>query len=284
MWKKVNGANGEYKVFLITDIHIKAGMDGNPSDTGATNGTRYYYASPNNLRNFVTIANREKPDLVVCTGDLSDNPSNWELVNEIWSGLNDNIPRVITPGNHDFDVQTFPDLLNLLRYKGKKEIGGSKFNQSFTLSHRGFNSKFIMLDTTFNSGDTHGNHYENVRAHTSSVNWLQSELVNSDSNQVFICTHVGPHLVDIDYFDSDQKEQIQTIVDNAVSSNPKLKVTWMFGHHHVADIGKYMNLGSNNVGYLIPAVVLNEEGRFAELKISNDGFSLTKRNLPYALS
>lgn len=271
--------DAEYKIFLVNDMHFREGTDGNPLAEGATNGLdRYYYASPNLLRNFVEIVNNEKPDFVMALGDMCDIPSDWNLFNKIWNSIDDLIPRGVTIGNHDLDVQSFDDILTILRYDGKKENAGSKFNQTYVINKKGFAIRIIVIDATFNNSDLHGSHYDAVRVHSDAVSWMGNILNTCKEDYVFICSHVGVHE---SHFNPDQRTQIKNLVDGILLNKPNLKVTWLFGHHHVLELTPYTNLGDRHLGYLLPALILNESGRFTELTISPNGYTLNKRDLVY---
>lgn len=269
------------RIFVLNDLHFRAGVDGNPGASGAIGGsgidTRYYYASPNNIRNFVQIANTERPDLILVNGDICDHPNDFALFNTIWSGLDPSIPYMFTPGNHDFDDLTYAQLVDTLGYASRPEVGGSKFNHTFAI---GDNTRVIVVDTTFNTSDTHGNHYLNVRMHTDSVGWIADILATTPERQIYIATHVGPQLVSIGYFNSTQATQIRDVVASA-SIARKLKVRWMFGHHHLPEIETYGNLGQYNDGYLLPALILQEEGRYTEIAIVNGEPTFARRPLAY---
>ena len=274
-----NDINDINKVFLLNDLHFKAGTDSNPNASGAIGGggedMRYFYASPNNIRDFVKIANIEKPDLILLLGDMCDNPSDWLLFNQIWSELDSEIKTFITLGNHDFDNKSYTDLVSILSMTNEQTVAGSKFNRTFELG----DNLFVVIDTTFNSENEHGSHYVNVRMHDESVEWLKNIIINSTQKNIFICTHVGIQLKNIQYFENQQAELIQSIIE----TNKKTfqEITWLYGHHHVVDTLKQTNTGTENVGYLLPANILWEQGRFTEVVVKQNNFNLNTRILKY---
>src|SRR5690349_20195074 len=120
-------ASRPFIIHVLNDIHIKAGFDGNPSAPGSIGDAggddkRYYYAAHNNLRQYVQIANAERPDLIVTNGDICDHPSDFALFTEIWGALDTTIPKFITLGNHDCDDQTYAQIVNWFGYGGLPDI------------------------------------------------------------------------------------------------------------------------------------------------------------------
>lgn len=285
-WLKIIDAKGlegigepsePLKIFIVNDLHFKAGTDSDPNSSGATNGTdRYYYASPNNLRDFVSIVNTEKPDLVLALGDMLDEPHDLLLFNQIWNQIDNSVRKEVTLGNHDFDELTYTQLVDSLGYSSKIENGGSKFNQTYSLNE---SVRLIMLDATFDDNDNHGNHYAQVRVHTDTLNWLDNVLATSPQNHFVIGTHVAPHQAQAGgYFNFAQANQIRTILEKY----PNKKTSWFYGHHHKLDIESNSSMGgSNHLGYLLPALILNEEGRFTEVTVTSSSLNLVKRDLDY---
>lgn len=271
----------EQKIFILNDLHFKAGVDGDPNVDGATSGTRYYYASPPLLRNFVDIVNKENPDLVLLLGDVGDKPSDFPLFNQIWSGIDSNIKTAITIGNHDFDDHNYSDLVTTLNYDHKVELVDSKFNQVIELNVGGIQSKFIILDATYNNSNEHGSHYQNVRFHSDVIPWLESELLTGNSDRVFIGTHVSPHQRGT-YFDEAQAIEIDNMLNRVQSIKSELETVWLFGHQHLSNVVPYDNMGAKNMGYLSPAMILSEDGRFSELKLKSSSYEILKRDIKYS--
>lgn len=267
----------QYRVFIVNDLHFRAGTDGNPDAPGAIqeSNDRYYYSTPNNLRDFVSIVNQEKPDLVLALGDMCDTPEDFALFNQIWSQIDSSIRKEVTIGNHDFDDLDYNQLVNTLGYVGRQEVAGSVFNQSFQLDN---NNRIIILDASYDPQDKHGDHWNNIRIHSNAVDWLENELRNSQEDNVFIGTHVAPHHI---YFNATQSSQIKNMIDDVLSDKPKLNISWLFGHDHKLDFEVYSNLGLKNKAYLCPAMILNEKGRFSELQITKNNFNLINRDLKY---
>ena len=251
------------KVFVINDLHFRANTDGDPDSDGAIHEglNRYYYASPNLMRSFVDKVNEEKPDLVLALGDLCDQPSDWPLFNDIWNDIDPTIPKYVTIGNHDLDVETYEQLLPILGYDNEIENGGSKFNQTYKLND---NHRIVMIDTTFDDNDDHGNHSTGVRMHSDCLPWLENILLNSEESNILIFQHVGVQRPF--HYHEGQREEYRQMINNVLSIRPNLKIESFFGHHHVVEKETYATI-TGNTGFLLPAMVMYEDGRFTELQV-----------------
>lgn len=270
------------KIFIINDLHFRANTDGDPNSIGGKqeSNNRYYYASPNNLRDFVAKANAEKPDLILLLGDICDTPSDFDLFNDIWNEIDLTIRKEITIGNHDFDDLDYTQLSSVLGYNTKPFNAGSQFNQSFTVSSNNETANIILLDATFNTDDEHGSHYQDIRFHSDTIEWLRTVLMTDNKETFYIGTHVAPHQSG-SYFNNAQMVQIGEMLNSVRAQKPNIKTHWFFGHNHVMDVTPINNMGSPNPGYLLPATILLETGRFTELSIVKGNVSIIKRELSY---
>lgn len=141
------------------------------------------------------------------------------------------------------------------------------------------NTLVVILDSTFNQYNEHGSHYVDVHVHTETIDWLQSILKNSNQKNIILATHVGPHLMDIDYFNAAQAEKLRETVEKSTPSNQHVR--WIFGHHHVNQLTAYTNLGERNKGYLLPAMIIEEKGYFTEIIIDSCGPRFIQHELAY---
>lgn len=267
------------KIYIITDIHLRKGVDGNENlvDSGTKEG-RTFYASHSKLRNFVDIANSEKPDLILYLGDFCDSPNDFEFFfNEI--NKITNTRKEFTIGNHDFDNMSYENLVQVFNLTEKEEVGKSKFNKSFAILKEDFSVRFLMLDVNF---DLNENHQGTARGriNSSGLSWLESEINNSNENYIFICSHILPHLYDYPsnwvYFEESHAYELQNII-NASGK----KVYALGGHVHTPIIKEYKNLGNNFLGYGMPDCIETETGKFTVLTISKNNFNLFERELTY---
>lgn len=119
-------------------------------------------------RSIVAI-NRLKPDFVVVTGDMVNDPNNVEQLKE-WKRLSATIdPGIkvfVVPGNHDVGNDATPEMVE----KYKSEYGYDRFS----FSHKGvcfigYNSPIIKADRK--------------EAEEEQLNWLQQELQNCEKGQ-----------------------------------------------------------------------------------------------------
>jgi 3',5'-cyclic AMP phosphodiesterase CpdA len=110
---------------------------------------RAFYRETELLEKAVLEINRLKPDFVVITGDLVNDPENELQISEfkrIVTKIHSGIPVFLTPGNHDIGM--IPDSLNINRY-----IANYGYDR-FSFKHKGFrfigfNSSLIKFNTPY---------------------------------------------------------------------------------------------------------------------------------------
>lgn len=251
-----------YKVLFLNDVHF--------SKSRTINGTRHYYTSPDLMRKTMDeYVPQLMPDSIFLLGDMCDWSDDWKRFKNIY---NKNLSRAaqVIPivGNHDFDVTSYGELLDIFDLHELRENGGSKFNQSFKVSA---NIRVITIDVNFDEEDKHTNKYWDMRMHTESVGWLEDELTKSKEDIVLILSHHAPmdHLSN--RFDRRQGDELKQVVDKVASKKPTMKMFWFFGHHHVTQIVCFDKWHDRCVGYLLPAMVEEEDGRFSFLEMKDNG-------------
>ncbi|MBL8992275.1 MAG: metallophosphoesterase [Spirochaetia bacterium] len=112
------------KIAFITDIHFRQAVPG-ASPVPARKCREMAELLP---RAFEATA-KEKPDLLICTGDLVDDPSHPNAVADLeklreWFGAFPS-PQIILPGNHDPEADRFYQTIP--RPEKKIQIGGVEF-------------------------------------------------------------------------------------------------------------------------------------------------------------
>jgi DNA repair exonuclease SbcCD nuclease subunit len=90
-----NASQAQVTIVQLSDTHI--GLSSAPQ------------ATPN-LRQAVQMINALHPDAVVVSGDIGENPADWQLARSILSGLT--VPVFYAPGNHDVHTH------NVNQYRG----------------------------------------------------------------------------------------------------------------------------------------------------------------------
>lgn len=262
----------QLELYIINDLHFKAGFDGNGTDTGAVSNNRYYYASPNLVRSFVQKMNEKKPDVILVLGDICDNPADYPLFMDIWSGLDPTIKTAITIGNHDYDVLSYEQLVAAVGYDEQPEIAKSRFNQTFVVE----DTRFIILDATFNADNVPGPHWQKVRISNEAVNWLDETLEAAAEGTILIGTHVAPHQAGGGYFEVEQANAIAVVLAKHTAKS----ITWLCGHHHQNSLHKYAPINGSDC-YLCPAMINNEDGRYTEIILQVGDFEPKTIPLPY---
>jgi len=250
-------------LMIVTDIHLKNGVEDDPEAPGAINESlnRYFYSAFEELEKYVTDVNTNQPDLALCLGDMCDSPNDFTRWNQIWGAINSGIKKEIVPGNHDLDDLTFAQLLTTIGYDSRPIVAGSQFNQTFAL---GSNTRMILLDSTFDSGDTHSNSYTDRHIHSTAPAWIQTTLENTTENNVIIGMHVGPHLVE---FNQTQAADIYSRIDTVKATRPDLNVTFICGHEHREVIEENTTAHANSLGLTMGALIYYENGRYNTLTI-----------------
>jgi 3',5'-cyclic AMP phosphodiesterase CpdA len=265
------------RIYWITDVHVKHSVTGQPTAEGAIGSgglfTRIYYASPEKVSRFVSEVNRQKPQLAICTGDISngDSMDDYNDFSPAWNSIDPSIRKEIVPGNHDIlaasaDINL---LATTLGYSGNPVVANSPFNQAFSLSNGGTTARIITLDSNI---DSVGVHFINSigQLQADAIAFVQNEMATCTENTVLIFMHHPPH-INPDWFVSADAIALQTVVDNAVTSRPELKVYCCFGHEHLCGVKRFSNMGDNFPGIKGAALVEENPGMYTILNILPDG-------------
>lgn len=267
-------------IYVLTDNHLRAGVDMHPTATGAINGSRYYYASASKLRGFVDAVNGEGADLALHLGDMVDTPADFPFFNAQWGSIS--VPKELMIGNHDFDDYTYEQLVTILGYDARPEVAFSKFNRSFAVQKDDVSVRVIMLDTNY-VGVDHANTGRGSIRSSSVYTWFENEINAATEDHIILCSHHGPHYYNFPlewaYFTESHAMQLKTIVDNSGK-----KVHAIFGHHHERDITEYDNLGVNFPGYRLPDSIYFEQGQFTIIEATKTQLNFVVRDLDYPYS
>lgn len=266
------------KIYWITDTHILAAADGDPHHPDAikVDGRRWIYTARQKLRDFVDQANKaadSHPVAVVHTGDMVEryDEESMSMFLSEWERLDPEIPKFVTPGNHDFANGSYHILIERLGRAGSNEIAGSKFNQSFALRLGDVTVRIIMLDTNIGP-DGHGS-YVTGYIQPNLAAWLQSELANAPENLCMVFMHHGPS-GPVSYFDDDSLIRLNNALTAAVAwqDNWRTKQYFVFwGHDHRTSWHRSHRLISRVTGVGSAAAVEYNPSRFTILTVTPDG-------------
>lgn len=273
-------------IYWATDAHVYAEVDGNPEHENAKLGDRYFYTVGQKLQNFVDDINTYKPDLVFFTGDMVEAwglTGSPELFLIKWNQIE--VRKELIIGNHDMAIGG-ADIANttmadMLGYGNNPIIAGSKYNYSFYLDN-GFNKvKIISFDTNL---DENGNHAAIAKQTVTQpvIDWIESELLNSQTNSVIMFSHANPGDDTEWHFQESGQLAFKQMIDNVAAQRPNLKMYCLAGHNHRQGINEYTRLGPNIRCFSISPIVDFEIGKYAIVSISQKyGLSIREVSLHY---
>lgn len=272
------------KIAWITDTHIVASVDGKPGEFGAVSelpdnssvGKRYYYTAGDKLRNYVDKVNEIKPNLAIHTGDAIDREGqdSFDLFMSIWNGIDPQIKKEFIAGNHDFAGGfTYEEMKSDLGLV--EENAGSIFNKSYVINEGENFVRIITYDTNIN--DT-GNHVNQTQGKVSSqiVNWVKSELLNSNEDIAILFAHHGIHSNNT-YFRQGDAIDFRNMVYDVLDEKPQMTIHNIFGHFHGNALLTTYNTvkgvpSKEFIGFNAPtAVNFGEQSTFQTLNINTLG-------------
>ena len=270
------------RVAWMTDSHSWSVVDNDPDHPQAVEGSRYFWTVGDKLEQFVEQVNADQPHGVIHTGDIVERGRDFDFFLSKWDALDPTLAQAVVPGNHDFAF-TPPEgsagrgqaVASDMGYGSAPLIAGSRFHQSRTFTGNGVSARFIMLDTNIDPAT--GNHVATNmgRLTTDMLTWIEAELAASPQDQIFLCSHHGPHMWSAqwhNYFDTDDAQALKDIVDAEVAARPSRQIKALFGHHHIQSaVMRWDNLGPNLPGLLAPATVEMNPSNYINLLVAADG-------------
>lgn len=273
-------------IYWATDSHTYALVDGNPAHENAISYNRYYYTSSQKLQNFVDDVNVSGADLAFFSGDMVEwwDGTSPQLFMSKWEQIS--IKKGLTLGNHDLggggavNVAN-TDMADMYGYGDNPIIAGSKYNYSFYLDNGHNRVKVISFDTNL---DDNGEHIittvQTVKQPV--LDWLQSEILNSDTDSVILFSHASPADWDI-HFNPTDRENFKTMINNVVAQRPAVNIVSLAGHNHVQGIQEWDNLGLSNIRFITtPPVVDFVTGKYTIVTFSSiTGVDFTEKDLRY---
>jgi 3',5'-cyclic AMP phosphodiesterase CpdA len=212
----------------MTDLHLKDSVTGQPEAEDAIRRERHYYAAKDKLWQAVEMINRDKPDCVVCTGDMNDSVQSFATFAEAW----ERVPgqKAITLGNHDLN-NDYSTIVDELGYGDRPVISGSHFNRSFALRNGEVQARVIVLDTNIGPDGQHRSNVEGT-IQEDAFRWLEEEMLGCAEKTILVFTHNGlggP----AKFFDQQHVERFMKLADRVSTEKPGTHIYNMAGHHHV---------------------------------------------------
>jgi 3',5'-cyclic AMP phosphodiesterase CpdA len=161
-------AAAQVKVAHISDTHFRSPEARNPAE---------------NLRKTVELVNARKPDVVLVTGDIAENPEGWQEARATLRALK--APVYYIPGNHDVHSD---DLDRYRRYFGKDYYKIRVKHVTFVA----INSQLLGNFDDFNTADLQPLSPEAQRESERMLEWLQG-LAKAEPDSVVVgFQHVPP--------------------------------------------------------------------------------------------
>lgn len=273
---------GALRIFVASDLHLIASVDGDRNAPGAISGNRYFYTAGAKMADFVTQVNAEEPDLVLFLGDLVDSydQDSLDLFNAHWNSIKPAIQKELTIGNHDLAGGTYNNLVDALGYSQRDEIAGSRFNQTFTITNGRSSAKVVMVDSNIGAG---GSHTPMVQGEIQQAarDWIEVELSGAGESVALICSHHGP-ADKPDHFNAANAELFAGVARRVVAANPKIRLFSIYGHNHRAGSTSPV-LDRSIVSRSVPPVVDYYEGKYMVVYVyPNGSVEFELRRLKYS--
>ncbi|WP_167859389.1 metallophosphoesterase family protein [Paenibacillus cymbidii] len=210
-----------------TDLHLRDELTGKPEAEGAIWMERHYYAALDKLKMSVDIANAERPDLTVCTGDVIDRKQPLLAFAQMWDRVAG--PKAFMLGNHDLDAG-YDSVVRELGCEERPVTAGSRFTCSFPLYRGQTRARVLLLDTYV---DAEGRHRYDTCEGTigeAAFAWLESEMTICAETVVLLFAHNGIDGPEM-YFDPRHAARFRELASRVVGSGKRLY--HLAGHHHV---------------------------------------------------
>jgi 3',5'-cyclic AMP phosphodiesterase CpdA len=160
------------RIYWMTDLHLKDDVIGRPEAEDAIRRERHYYAAKDKLWQAVSMINRDKPDCVICTGDMNDAVQPYDTFTEAWDRVPE--PKAITLGNHDLGSE-YSAIVEQLGYRDRPVVAGSHFNRAFVLQKGEAQARVIVLDTNIGQDGRHRSNVEGT-IQDDAFRWLEDEM------------------------------------------------------------------------------------------------------------
>jgi endonuclease/exonuclease/phosphatase family metal-dependent hydrolase len=213
----------------MTDLHLVDAVAGQPQAEGAIRGNRHYYAAKQKLRQAVDTINKEQPDFVICTGDITDRVQPLASFQEEWERIV--APKDLVIGNHDLD-NGYRSLVEQLGYATRPVVAGSVFNRSLSLRKGALRVRLLLLDTNIGEDGAHRVGTSEGALQEEAIAWLEQEMRTCPEALVLLFSHhgmAGP----TKYFHQPDVARYYAMVDRVAEAKPELRLLHCAGHHHV---------------------------------------------------
>lgn len=218
------------RIHWMTDIHLDDELTGRPDAPEAIWRERHFYASLDKLRQAVDIANRERPDCVVCTGDVIDRAQPLATFMKEWNRIEP--PKALVLGNHDLDLggEAFEEQFGIA---GEPLTAGSRFNRSFAVRKGETAVRVLLLDTYVGEdGQRLYDTCEGTITNEAFV-WLEQQFLSCPEQVILLFAHNGLGGPE-EYFDRQAVARFSELA--ALTAERGKRIIHLAGHHHVHPI------------------------------------------------
>ncbi|NBD25717.1 metallophosphoesterase family protein [Paenibacillus glycinis] len=264
--------SGKLTIHWTTDLHIRDQVTGLPGHPEAVFAERHYYGSLDKWRQAVDIANREMPDLFVCTGDIVDGKQSLASFLPLWERVRS--PKAIMIGNHDLD-NGYDLLADQLRGPAAPVVAGSRFNRSFALTAgHGVSARVLLLDTYVGEDGEHRAGSCLGTIEREAFAWLEQEMSGCPEPVIFVFAHNGIGGPEA-YFDQEHVRQFVRLAENVGTggpeSGPAKDVYYFAGHHHVHPAAEIRRMTPNLTFVNGVAMVAERQSYVNAITLEADG-------------
>ncbi len=223
----MSSAQDSLRLYWMTDIHLVDELTARPEAPGAIWMERHYYASLDKLRQAVDIANLEKPDCVICTGDVIDRAQPLDSFMKEWRRIEP--PKAFVIGNHDLDIggEAFEEQFGI---SNEPLTAGSRFNRSIAMRNGEAAARVLLLDTYI--GENGKRLYDTCEGTIAgeAFEWLEKEILACEEKLILLFSHNGLGGPE-EYFDRKAVVRFMELASRATARGKKL--INLAGHHHV---------------------------------------------------
>ncbi|WP_158301793.1 metallophosphoesterase family protein [Paenibacillus mesophilus] len=260
----------------MTDLHLVDAVTGQPQAEGAIRGNRHYYAAKPKLRQAVDTINKERPDYVICTGDITDHVQPLASFQEEWDRIV--VPKDLVIGNHDLD-NGYLSLVEQLGYTKRPVVAGSVFNCSLCLQKGAIRVRLLLLDTNIGEDGIHRVGTYEGALQEEAIAWLEHEMRTCPESLVLLFSHhgmAGP----LKYFHQPDVARYYAMVDRVAEAKQSFQLIHCAGHHHVHPVAE-IQVRTPYETFINGVAMISESHSFMHvLSIAHDGtWTLSYREL-----
>lgn len=261
----MNLKQNSLRLYWMTDIHLVDELTGRPDVPGAIWRERHYYASQDKLRQAVDIVNCEKPDYVICTGDVIDKAQPLNSFMKEWNQIES--PKAFVIGNHDLNIggEAFEEQLGIADLP---LIAGSRFNRSIPVNNGEVAARIIMLDTYI--GEDGNRLYKTCEGTITSeaFEWLENEMISSPEKLILLFAHNGIGGPE-EYFERKAVERFMGLARRVADQGKT--IIHLAGHHHVHPVAEIREMQPGFTFINGVAMICEETSKLHVIEIHAEG-------------